>query len=142
MELIQKVIKIAQESDSEKLEIDDKFDISDGLFYLSDKSIEYRMTPRPKSKQLDSFLEKLSLQDLVLLEAVMDGGKELIKSCRAFPLQENISYYNSIHNSTKHLAVNISEKSSLVKYLEAGIKAYSSEYGHVRGPETGNNRPG
>ena len=82
----------------------------------------YEEAVKPCNNAFDSFLESLADGELLLVEAVMYGGRDALGSGRAHPLDEMlIDFEKDSRDSRIH---SISEKSDLYEYLHAGIDAY------------------
>ena len=127
LELINKIIKMAEDRDIEDDKIRAKFGISD-VYDLRDENVhKYAFARRPKSIALYNYLINLTQEKLELIASVMYGGRECLDHGRTVTFQEMINYFKGHLD----LAATLSGKGPLAKYLKAGVKAYSEEFGHI-----------
>lgn len=127
LELINKIIEIAEEKDKEDSEIKAKIGLSNHFIMFDDKAEEYLRYKKPRRNELRDFIKKLSQAQLEIIAAVMYGGREYITDRRTPPFQDIISYFKGKHT----LAESILGKAPLAKYLRAGIKAYTGKLTHI-----------
>jgi hypothetical protein len=119
IQLVNEVISLANLRDAESIEIDKKYNMEDGLMLHDPKSIDYVFETRKKEKDLEGFLNQLSEKQLLLIAAVMYGGRNSSPPWGT-PLDEMIDSLNNITD----LVESITEKVSLVEYLNKGIELY------------------
>jgi hypothetical protein len=117
IKLLEKVTELSQRKTMEKHRLKQK--------YRPDKEIsladtEFFEKPRPRARDLKDFLKALPKEQLVLVAAVMYGGRDSYPPWGE-PLDELIEQLRK-HG---HLAEAICEKAPLAKYLKKGIKLYS-----------------
>ena len=75
IQLIKKTISLAVIRDAESIEIDKNYYTENGLSTRNKDLFQY-IEPRPKEKDLEDFLKNLSKDQLVLIAAVMYGGRD------------------------------------------------------------------
>ena len=117
IKLLEKVTELSQRKTMEKHRLKQK--------YRPDKEIsladtEFFEKPRPRARDLKDFLKALPKEQLVLVAAVMYGGRDSYPPWGE-PLDELIEQLRK-HG---HVAEAICEKAPLAKYLKKGIKLYS-----------------
>lgn len=120
IQLINKIISLAVLRDAESIEIDKKYNMENGLTIGDEKSFQYLTEPRPKAKDLEDYLKGLSKNQLVLIAAVMYGGRDSSPPWGT-PLNEMIGHLKN----DSDLDESISEKIPLVEYLTKGMELYS-----------------
>jgi len=120
IELINKVISLAEFRDAESVEIDKHYNLENGLNIGDDNSINYMIEPRPREKDLEIFLENLPKKQLVLVAAVMYGSRNANPPW-AVPLDKMVARLED----DRDLVESISEKVPLVEYLKKGIELYT-----------------
>lgn len=123
IKIIKKVISFAKDRDIENLEIRKKHGIGDSIDPFDKSAIEYSFEQRPKSDLLKDYLKNLPQEQLALVAAVMYGGRDGTPPDWGIPLDEMIRSF--IKDNI--LIYSISEKSSLIEYLERGISLYGEK---------------
>lgn len=101
------------------------YELSDGVLNLGDeKTSQYVFAPCPKAEALETYLESLANEDVLLIAAVMYGGRDFLSFGRAQPLDDMIEKF--CEEGSHSLVASIAEKAPLAEYLAAGIEAYTA----------------
>ena len=128
IELLKQIILMAKSRNDENDNLRKKYGLSDYLKFPPDaKEAKYYNAPKPIASELNNFLTNLSQDEIELVAAVMYGGRDYLSHNRTTALHEMLGDFKN----DSDLVYSIYEKSPLADYLEAGIKAYSTELGHV-----------
>lgn len=117
IKLLEKVTKLSQRRTMEGHRLKQKYRPGKEIS-LADR--EFFEKPRPRARDLEDFLKALPQEQLVLVAAVMYGGRDSNPPW-GVPLDELIEELRE----HEHLAESICEKAPLTKYLKRGIKLYS-----------------
>ena len=117
IELLEKVTKLSQRRTMEEHRLKQKYRPGKEISF---SDTEFFEKPRPRARDLKDFLKALPKEQLVLVAAVMYGGRDSNPPWGA-PLDELIEQLGE----HEHLAEAICEKAPLTKYLKRGIKLYS-----------------
>jgi|GEM_PF-726704 len=127
IQLLDKVIVLFKAARKESKKIEEEVGLN-GKFMdvFSEQTFEamsrYDNAVKPCNKAFDSFLHSLADDELLLVEAVMYGGRDAFRSGRAHPLDEMlVQFEKDSRDSRIH---SISEKAPLDEYLQDGIEAY------------------
>jgi hypothetical protein len=118
--LIKKIVIMADLCEAESNEIEKKFNKEERIGSWNKNYDQYHREPRPKEKELENFLNSLSNDQLVLIAAVMNGGKD-----GAHPWGIPLDLMIKRLKDDSDLTESISEKMSLAEYLKRGIILYS-----------------
>ena len=127
IKLLEKAIVLFKAARKETKQIEEEVGLN-GQFidFFSEQTFEamsrYDEAVKPCNKAFDSFLESLADDELLLVEAVMYGGRDAFGSGRAHPLDEMLTQFEK--DSRDSRIYSISEKAPLDEYLQAGIEAY------------------
>jgi serine/threonine-protein kinase len=117
--LLNKIILLAKKRENEEKKLKEKYNIGAEVDFS--KTV-YFTSPRPHKDLFKKYLESLSRQQIILIAAVMYGGRDMIPPQWGTPLDVNIAELAE----NDHLIEKILEKEPLVRYLRKGLKLYIS----------------
>ncbi len=116
--LLRDVASLARERKVEELELLEKSGMGTFIDLLN---TDFFSAPRPKSDRLKDYLRNLPQEQIVLIAAVMYGGREGTPPLWGTPLDELIMDLQNRPN----LILSICEKLPLADYIERGITIYT-----------------
>jgi hypothetical protein len=117
-QILSDIIQLADARNIEESELKMKYD-ADGLG-TNELGGDYFDEPRPKRKQLEEFLRKLTQEQLERVAAIMYGGRDYLTEGKKTPFKKVFARIKG----DEHLDDMILEKKPLSDYLRAGMKLY------------------
>ncbi|MBK3333416.1 serine/threonine protein kinase [Persephonella atlantica] len=126
IEIIKQILSLLKEIKDKKPGVNELVLSADSIHETLEKFTYYILEKEEKEKPLKEFLESLNREELILVEAVMYGGRDYFLYKNNHPLESYINYLKQNINGSITISNILSkDHNALISYFKSGLEAFS-----------------